>query len=427
MKQQLKTIIAEAQSKDWKHIKPRAINIPYNTGLIISLIGARRSGKTSILFSIIQQLRKEGVPNKNILYINFEDERLNLQTEQLDLILQTYYELYPGIDVENTYFMFDEIQNIDAWEKFVRRIYDNISKHIFITGSNAKLLSTEIATSLRGRTISYTIYPLSLAEYFSFNQISPNFYLSQKKAEVLNYIHRFLLNGGFPETINLPDDVRNKLLQSYFNTMIYRDIVERYRISDVRILKFYLKKVFSGITKPLSINKIYNDLKSLGYKISNNYLYNFMEYSQTIFLSIPVPKFSFSEIKQEKSDKKIYAIDTGLLNAIEFKFSENLGKLLENMVVLEFFKQEKEVFYFKSKYECDFIIKEQETYKAIQVAYEISDIETEKRENRGLAEACSALQLSEGTIITFDQKKEYYYKGIKINQIPVYEYFLNRN
>jgi predicted AAA+ superfamily ATPase len=427
MKQQLKTIIAESQSKDWKHIKPRAIKIPSNTGLIISLIGARRSGKTSILFSLIQQLRKQGVPNKNILYINFEDERLNLQTEQLDLILQSYYELHPDIDVENTYFMFDEIQNIAGWEKFVRRIYDHTSKHIFITGSNAKLLSTEIATSLRGRTISYTIYPLSLSEYFNFKQIKPNFNLTQKKAEALNYVRSFLMNGGFPETINLPDDVRIKLLQSYFNTMIYRDIVERYRISDVQILKFYLKKVFSGITKPVSINKIYNDIRSLGYKISNNYLYNFMEYSQTIFLSIPAPKFYFSEIQQEKSDKKIYAIDTGLLNAIEFKFSENIGKLLENMVALEFFKQEKEVFYYKNKYECDFIVKEQHTYKAIQVAYEISDNETEERENRGLAEACSALQLTEGTIITFDQKKECNFNGIKINQVPIYEYFLNKN
>lgn len=175
MKQQLKTIIEESTAKTWTNIKKRAINIPCDTGLIVSLIGARRSGKTSILFYLIQKLRKAGIPNKNIVYINFEDERLNLKTSELDLILQSYFELYPDIDIKNSYFMFDEIQNISGWEEFVRRVYDNITKHVFITGSNSKLLSTEIATSLRGRTISYTIYPLSLSEYFNFRAAKANF------------------------------------------------------------------------------------------------------------------------------------------------------------------------------------------------------------------------------------------------------------
>ncbi len=424
MKQQLKSVIKESQAKTWPNIKDRAIKIPLNSGLIISLIGSRRSGKTSILFSLIQELRAKGISNKNIVYINFEDERLNLKTSELDLILQSYFELYPDIDIENSYFMFDEIQNIEAWEKFVRRVYDTITKNIFITGSNSKLLSSEIATSLRGRTISYTIYPLSLAEYFKFRSFTPDFLSTQKKAKSLNHIHLFFTNGGFPETVNLADEIRIKLLQSYFNTMIYQDIVERYKVADVQILKYYLKKVFAGITKPISVNKIYKDLRSLGYKVSNNYLYDFMEYSKTIFLSISVPKFHFSEIKQEKSDKKIYAIDTGLLNAIEFHFSKNYGKLLENMVALEFFKQELEIFYYKNKYECDFIVKHKQKYEAVQVAYEISNSETEKRENRGLVEACKELNLIKGTIITFNQKKEYKIDGISIKQIPVYEYFL---
>jgi len=424
MKQKLKTIIEELQNADWDTVLERNISIPLHTGIIVSLTGARRSGKTYLLYSIINNLRKNGVPKKNILYLNFEDERLNLQTADLDLIIQAYLELYPNIKLSECYILFDEIQNIDSWEKFIRRIYDTLTRNIFITGSNAKLLSTEIATSLRGRTLSYTIYPLSFAEFLGFKAIPLNYNTTRQRAEKTNNLSDFLKNGGFPETLKLPTNLTIKLLQSYFNTMIYRDIVERYKITDVQLLKFFLKKIFANVTKPISVNKIYNEIKSLGYKISNNYLYNFMEYAQTIHLCFPVPRFSFSDIKQEKSDKKLYIIDTGLLHAIDISFSQNTGKLLENAVALEFLKQGASLSYYKNNYECDFLVKKEQRYTAVQVAFEINDSETLERENRGLAEACEELNLNEGLIITFDKKSEYRYKNIEIKQIPFYEYFL---
>jgi len=424
MKDLFKSVIKESQEREISDIKKRLLIIPVNLPLIVSLIGARRSGKTYLLYSIIKQLVESGIPRKNILYLNFEDERLNLQTSDLDIILQAYCELYPEIKLNECYFLFDEIQNVDGWEKFVRRIFDTQTKNIFITGSNAKLLSSEIATSLRGRTITYTVYPLSLTEYLQFKNIDIDLIHPQKKAKLIYHTSRFIYNGGFPEVINFDHEIRLNVLQSYFNTMIYRDIIERYKVSDAVMLKFFIKKIFAGIGKPLSINKIYNDLRSMNYKVSNNYLYEFEEYCKTVFLSVTVPKFNYSEIKQEKADKKAYCIDTGLLSAIEFSISENRGKLLENMVLLEFIKSGYDVFYFKEKYECDFIIKRQNKLFPIQVSYVLEQDKSKEREVRGLLQACNRLNVNEGTIITFDQKDEMIQQGVNIKIIPVYQYFL---
>jgi len=247
---------------------------------------------------------------------------------------------------------------------------------------------------------------------------------TQKKAQVLFHTKEFILNGGFPEVIHFDEDIRLRVLQSYFNTMIYRDIIERYKISDSLVLKYFIKKIFAGVGKPLSINRIYNDLRSQGYKISNNYLYDFQEYCQSIFLTISIPKFDFSEMKQAKSEKKVYAIHTGLLAAIEFNFSENYGKLFENTVLLELLKQGKEVYYHKESVECDFIVKDKDTFIPIQVAYLIDNESTKERELKGVVEACLKLGITDGIIITFDQSEELIYKGINIKIIPIYDYFL---
>jgi len=424
MKTKLKKIILENQNSDFPSAIARNINIPLNFNIIISLIGARRSGKTYILYQKINELLKSGIKKEQILFLNFEDERLKLNTENLDQIIQAYTELYPEIDLKKTYFFFDEIQNVQGWEKFVRRIFDTKSRNIFITGSNSKLLSTEIATELRGRTITYTIFPLSLSEYLDFHKISKKLYPLKNKSKIIHYTQKFLTDGGFPETVFFDNKNRLKILQQYFNTMIFRDVVERYNISNIGTLKFFIKKIFAGVTKPFSVNKTYNDLKSLGYKVSNKYLYEYFDYCNTVFISQSVNKFDFSEIKQEKSDKKAYIIDNGLLSAIEFSVSENKGKLLENMVALEFLKAEKQIFYFKNNKECDFIVKNKNKYLPVQVSYEISENETKLRELKGLAEACKYLNVKTGIIITFDQEEELFFQDIKVNIIPVYKYFL---
>ena len=191
------------------------------------------------------------------------------------------------------------------------------------------------------------------------------------------------------------------------------------------MLKYFIKKVFANVTKPFSVNKTYNELRSLGYKISNKYLYEYLSHCHAIFLAQAVNKFHFSEIKQEKADKKVYVIDNGLLTAVDFNISQNKGKLFENMTAMEFIKLDCDVFYFKDKYECDFIVKEGTNFIPIQAAYNLDDNDTLQREFRGLHEACNYLNVNTGIILTFDDEREFDYLDIKVQAIPFYKYFLN--
>lgn len=427
MKDIIKEIIRENQYAELPQPLKRNIHIDFESKIVNTLVGVRRSGKTFLLYDTILKLRKKGVPREHIVFINFEDERLHLMAKDLDLIVQAYMELYPVHDLNNVYFFFDEIQNVQGWEKFIRRIFDTKSQHIFITGSNAKLLSSEIATALRGRTISYVVYPLSLSEYLHFNQVEPALYPQKSKSKVLHYTEKFLYNGGFPDAVKMPQPTRIKLLQQYYNVMIFRDIVERYTVTNIEVLKFFIKKLFASVTKPFSINKAYNDIKSMGYKISNKYLYNYFDYCNDIFLSQSIARFDYSAIKQAKSEKKTYIIDTGLLASIEFSMSSNKGKLLENMVFLEFLKSGYELFYFKNRQECDFIVKKNSSYLPVQVAFEVTDRETKNRELKGLIEACNYLKVNSGLVITFDYEENLQYENITVEFCPVYKYFLNHN
>ena len=422
-KEQIKQIIRDFHINDNFDVKTRALQPPIDTKKIITLIGVRRCGKTSILYDMINQLCL-AIDKTKVLFLNFEDERLELKLDELDLVLQSFSELYPNQNLSECYFFFDEIQNITGWEKFVRRVYDSISKNIFITGSNSKLLSTEIATSLRGRTLSYEVYPLSFSEYLSFKDIEVDLYSSKSLAYIKNAQEKFLKNGAFPETLFLEEQYVNQTLQEYFNVLLYKDLAERYSISNSVALKYFLKRIIATSTKQISINKIYNELKSAGVKIGKNSLYDFLEYVQNIYLALTLQKYDNSLINKELGEKKIYSIDIGLNNAIEFKFSDDIGKSLENAVFLELKRNYNEIFYYTdATSECDFIVNNQnKIIQAIQVTYDMTDETTKNREIKGLINACKKFDLQSGVIVTYDSKDEVLYENITINLVPFYEW-----
>lgn len=422
-KQLLKQIIRDFHLSENFDVKPRNIQPPIDTKKIITLIGVRRCGKTSIFYHMINQLI-EKIEKTKILFLNFEDERFELNSDELDLILQAYMELYPSYKLSECYFFFDEIQNIPNWEKFIRRMYDTISKNIFITGSNSKLLSSEIATSLRGRTLNFEIFPLSFKEYLSFKDIEVDFYSSKSLAFIKNAQESFLKNGSFPETLFLEEIYANKTLQEYFNVLLYKDLAERYNITNTVALKFFLKRIISSSTKQISINKIFNELKSSGIKIGKNTLYEFLEYVQNIYLALTLQKYDNSLINKELGEKKIYSIDIGLNNATEFRFSDDIGKSLENAVFLELKRKEFDIYYYRtSKSECDFLVFDKNTISdVIQVTFDMSDENTKSKEIKGLIEACKNFDLKSGTIITFDSEDELIENGIKIKIIPFYKW-----
>jgi len=424
----LKTIITDSQQRVIPEVWERTLKIPTDSGKIITLSGVRRSGKTYHLFSLMNQLKASGVPNEQLLYFNFDDERLQLSSRELDSILQAYQELYPTQKLSDCYFFFDEIQEVDGWEKFISRIYASINQHVFITGSNAKLLSKEIATGLRGRTITFEVYPLSFAEYVGVLSPKLNPHSSTDKATLINLFDRFMHQGGFPELVHQEDELKDKVLQEYFNVMVLRDLIERYQISNSSTLKYFCKRVVGASGGEFSVNKVYNELKSQGYQVGKDTLYLYQNYVEAIYLNRFINKYSHSVVKAESSQKKCYVIDQGMGAALDYKLSQERGRLLETTVALELLKQGRQIAYQQNGSECDFVVIEKGRVTiAIQVAADFVDVKTKEREIKGLIQACQKFGLSEGIILTFDHTEQLEQEGVRITAVPAWQFFFGRS
>ncbi len=427
-KELFKEIIASFHNSDLPDVYEREIRLPYDIDKIISVIGVRRSGKTFLFFQTMKKLLEKHIPINKIIYINFEDERIENKPESFEAILEAYRELYPEISLKDVYFFFDEIQNITGWEKFVRRLNDRYTKKIFITGSNSKFLSKEIATSLRGRTLTYELYPLSFKEYLYFNSFSfdkKDLYDPEKKAMIKSYFSQYLLFGGFPELVFIEDkNIKIRILQEYFNVMIYRDLIERYEIKSVSILKYFLKRIIEGIGKPVSVNNIYNELKSQGKKISKATLYNFFEMLENIYMIMISKRYVFSVLKQEVYKKKAYLTDNGLVNAITYKYKDDYEKLLENLVAKEIKSRGFDLFYNTNNSECDFVLVSDKKKIPVQVSYSLESRRTFKREVKGVSDFMNKYKGKKGFILTYDEKNYLNENGFEIEIIPAYEFIL---
>jgi len=404
-----------------------------NLNKIISFIGVRRSGKTSFLYQIMNYLTKEESINRNnLIYINFEDDRLYpLEGGELDSILEDYNDVIDYDKEKDVYLFLDEVQNIENWSKWIRRLQDTKKKlKIIVTGSSAKLLSREIATELSGRTISQEVFPLSFKEFLLFNNFDYNIKslkFSSKKIEILKLFDKFLKNGGFPEIV-LDDTNKQVVLQSYFDSIFYKDLILRHNIKSMKMFEDFLRLLIANVSNRVSLTKLENTLKSLGYKVSKSTLSEYLNYAREVYFIFSVPVYSFKIKDLLLYPKKIYSIDVGLNDSISTKFSKNLGDLIENIIYLEFLRRGEDVYYFISKndLECDFVIKENLKYtKAVQVSFDISDEDTKRREVKSLLSALRELNLEEGVILTYDYFGEEIINKKKICYVPVWYWLLN--
>ncbi len=427
-KEIIKEIIVDNQQMDLSLVRQRDSQVQTETGRIVSVTGIRRCGKTHLLMLAMKNLLDQKTERTRLVYINFEDERLSPETEDLDLILQAYAELYPENRLEDTFFFFDEIQNITNWEKFVRRLYDTISRRIFITGSNSTMLSSDIASSLRGRGQSLELFPLSFNEFLRFSGTERDFYSAKGKAAVINALRKYITWGGFPELLNT--DIPQSILQDYFYVMLYKDIIERYSITNVAALKYYLNRLVVNTGKPTSVHKIYNELKSAGYRISKDSIYRFADHAEEAWFSFRLSRFDYSFINREQAEKKVYIIDNGFLNSLTWNFSGNWGTLLENAVFLHLRRKHgKELFYYKADNECDFVVFDRDKpVDIIQVAYDIGNRETLERELSGLADAAKYFGLKRGKIVTFDTEQDPLpvSRGITAEIVPAYKWLTDK-
>ncbi len=374
------------------------------------LTGIRRSGKSSIFKILINYLIDNGVDPLTILYINLDDPYFSE-------VCQDSTKLYDLITISETitnkkvkYLFLDEIQNVNHWEKFVKVVYDNNTfKKIFITGSNSKLLEGEFATLISGRFLKEIIYPLSFNEVLRLNSINSYLELLSNKSKVLSLIEEMIEYGGFFEVLK-EKELKRDILLNYLESIIYKDCILNHKIKDSKFFKSFVQFVISNTSNLYSYNSLAKTFGS-----NENTIKHYLSILQEAFLLYELNNFSFSLKKQIKSKKKSYLIDNGLLAQIAFRFSQDKGKLFENLVFSELKKKNFEIYFYNENYECDFLVKKDDSFLAIQVAFKLNEFNFE-REVRGLTNLTFD---AEKYIITFNQEKSF--KDIKI--VPFYEFF----
>lgn len=418
-------VIKDFHEKELPEIIPRELEIDFELDIkrAVSIIGPRRAGKTYEMLLLIDKIKsKYGI--KRVLYVNFERADLeSISNKDLINMLEAYYELYPKNKNIKIWLFLDEIQNVSGWELFVRSCLDE-GISVFLSGSSSKLLSKEIATSMRGRNISYHIYPFSFKEFLNARKFEvKKHYSSSERALLNNLLREFLEFGGYPETVIYAKE-RDKIIKDIYDTAIYRDVIERGKIRNTNVLKMLIKALLTS--KEFSIHKFYNFIKSQGVKTSKNALYKYTDYLNDAFFVFFLRKHSLSYKKSEQSLPKIYFVDNGLLslNGIDDK-----GRLLENLVFIELIRRENDIAYYQNslKEEVDFLIKEGKKVKQlIQVCYDISNFMTFDREKKILIKASEEFNCSNLLLINISEEKEETINGKKIKIIPVGKWLLER-
>ncbi|WP_319507190.1 ATP-binding protein [uncultured Methanolobus sp.] len=398
-----KQIIKEFHEKKLPETYSRELKIA-DTRKIVSIIGSRRSGKTFYFYELIKGIRKNADVSQT-LYINFEDDRIMpLELSDLNYTIEAYFELYPENMGKTLYFFFDEIQNITGWEIFVRRIHDTTDTRIFVTGSSSKLLSKEIATSLRGRTIPFYLYPLGFGEYLHFKGIDleKDWEYGKKRYPVKKMFGEYMRWGGFPEIALEDETLSQNILKNYYEMFIYRDLMERFSIRNINLLKGLAAYLLTNISNLFSVNSYYRSVKE-NTQVSKETVAEYVSHLEDIGLIWQVPFFSHSLKSQQVNPRKIYCIDQGLRGAVAFQFSKDTGRLAENITFIELKRRNYDVYYWKGKKEVDFIARSEDgKLQAINVSY-TNDINP--RETEGLHEF-SKINDAELILLTEDIEKE---------------------
>jgi predicted AAA+ superfamily ATPase len=377
------------------------------------ITGIRRGGKSFLLVNELKQTLKGD--RNSFVYINFEDERfIEFEVADFDLIVECAKELH----TEKPVFYFDEIQNIDGWEKFVRRLADT-NYRVLITGSNAKMLSKEVSSVLGGRFFSHEMLPLSFKEFLDFSSFSlkKNYEYSDQRFKIKEFFGQFLHYGGFPELFKFSNP--REYLSNIYMKVFYGDVIARNNIQNEHILKLLIKKLAESVNNETSINRIKNLIKSTGAKVGNNTLFDYLDYLFDSYLIYSIENFTLP-FSEKESKKKYYFVDQGILNLF---LIDQRSKLLENSVFVELHRRyKKNIFYYKRNLEVDFYLPDHELI--IQVSYSIADFETRERELKAMASAMKELELDKGLILTYDEDDEIEYKGLKVDVVPVWKWLL---
>lgn len=408
MRDVLSRLIEEFHERELPEPTPREAAMPQVPGKATAVVGMRRAGKTWFCYQHMRELLHKGIPKERLLYLNFEDDRLlPFSVRDFQAILDVYFSKFPDFKTERCFLFLDEAQRIEGWESFVRRVLDTENIAVYVTGSSSKLLSTEIATSLRGRSVTTEIFPFSFAEALKFHRVAletPPRFGAKTRAILQNRMAQYLRVGGFPEVQGLDDELRRQVSRNSLDVAVLRDVLERHRVASPLALRALLRQVMTSPATRLSVNKLYNSLRSQGIPCTKNRLYEYMDHLNDAFVVFRAPIHSRSERVRRVNPSKVYAIDTGLLEAMAFHLTEDRGALLENLIYLQLRRQgiPPEYYVTREGGEVDFaMLSGPKGERALlQVCWSLEDPDTRERE-ASLLTAMKELKIRRGTIVTW--------------------------
>ncbi len=378
--------------------------------LIKLITGPRRTGKSTQALLMLR--------NKNFAYLNFDNQQL-LETWDASLVMRMLDDVYPGYE----YILLDEVQNLDAWDLWVSELYRN-GKNLIITGSNARMLSSEMATVLTGKYLPIEMLPFSLEEFFDWNKLDLHALTTENKTDSLALTDDYLRNGGYPETVS-SRQLSRSYLDTLFDSIVWKDIAKRHNVRNVTDLNNLATYLVSNFCNPISANKL---AEELGFS-SVNTTKKFMDYLHEPYLFYYLSRYNNKLKLMKKAPRKVYLVDNGFVAAKAFSLSDNLGRLLENQVFVELIRRgydvEKTMFYYRSRNdkEVDFVLrKESHISRLVQVCYDMSSPKTEKREVDSLVECAGELKCNDLVIVTYDDKRTIERDGYKIEVVPIMEF-----
>jgi predicted AAA+ superfamily ATPase len=422
----LDEVVADAHARRLPAPTPRRVKLPWLPRKVDAIVGMRRSGKTWLMFQRMRELVDAGTPREDLLYINFEDDRLGEVTAaHLSKLMEAHYRRNPAGRSRPGALFFDEIQLVQGWERFVRRLVDTETAHVCVTGSSSKLLSREIATSLRGRSLATELFPFSLVEVLAHRGIrSEPRPPAQVRSAIEHAAHEYLRRGGFPEVQTLDEPTRVRVLQDYLDVAILRDLIERHAISNPVALRRFVRQLMNAPAGLFSIHKLHDDLRSQGLSVSKDSLHAWLDHVQDAFVFFAIPIHTSSERVRQINPRKVYAVDPGLVTACARRGSADFGQLLETAVFIELRRTSPEVAYARTKsgYEVDFVTPSD----LVQACASLDDPATREREVRALREAMASLGHKEATIVTLTTDEEIRVPEGTIHVLPMWRWALER-
>ncbi|MGV8084445.1 MAG: ATP-binding protein [Coriobacteriia bacterium] len=433
----LERLILDFWERPLPEVSPRLVTLPDAPKMARVVIGMRRSGKTYLLFQEIQRLLASGVDRRRILYLNFEDDRLQpLETRVLNDMLETFYRLNPASRAEGAYFFLDEIQAVDGWSRFARRVLDTEDVRLYVTGSSAKMLSTEVSTEFRGRGLAVELLPMSFPEVLLLKGIElpvsrPG---SRVRSQLESEFSSYLRAGGFPNVQSSPETDRIQTLQDYVQLVLLRDIIDRHNVKNSHAAQSFALSLLRSSGSLMSVNRLNNDLKSRGVSVGKDTLYSLLDHFVDAYLLFTVPLFTRSLRVREVNAKKVYAIDPGLAFAVAPAGTSNVGSRLEAAVYLELRRRMRAardgaISYYVTGagHEVDFIVGDAEAGHAaqlVQVCADLSQEETRDRELRALDEAMEETGLATSTIVTMGAWETVEVPAGTVNVVPAWAWML---